>query len=115
MVSLFYRWFNNQKSSKLIAYESALMGFSVVLFCNFVALLKLLHFDSLSFDMTKRSKLLNYLFFGTGLLIVSLTLSILAPRKKIKSINYDLRDEGVDFTIMFIYVIGSFISVILLY
>jgi len=115
MVSLFYRWFNNQKSSKLIAYESALMVFSAILFFNFIALLKLFHIDSFSFDINQRSKLLNYLFFGAGLLIASLFLSIFAPRGKVKSINYDLRDEVVDYTIMFIYSIGSFILLIFLY
>lgn len=115
MVSLFYHWFNTRNSSKLIAYESAIGTFVIVLFSNFLAILKLFHFDSFTFSMSNRTKPENYIIIGIGILICGFILSIFSPKKRIKSINYDLRDEGIDFTIMFIYSIGSFALLIFLY
>jgi len=115
MVSLFYHWFNTRKSSKIIAYESALWGFVVILFCNFIALLKILHLNTFFFNLENDSKTKNYLIVGAGILVAGFILSIFAPRKKVKSINYDLRDETVDFTIMFVYTIGSFVLLMFLY
>jgi hypothetical protein len=115
MVTLFYHWFNTRKSSKLIAYESAIWTFVVVLFSNFVALLKLFHYDSFSFDMDKRTEPENYIIIAVGILIGGFIISLFAPKKKIKAINYDLRDESIDFSIMFIYTIGSFVLLIFLY
>ena len=116
IVSLFYHWFNTRNSSKLIAYESAIGTFVIVLFSNFLAILKLSHHDDFfTFSMSDRTKSEYYLIIAIGILFFGFILSIFAPKKKIKSINYDLRDQSVDFTIMFIYSIGSFLSVILLY
>lgn len=114
IVSIFYHWFSTRKSSKIIAYESALWGFVVVLFSNFMAFSKILNLN-INLNLNKYSNVENYLIVGTGILVGGFILSIFAPRKKVKSINYDLRDESVDFTIMFVYLIGSFGLLIFLY
>jgi hypothetical protein len=105
----------NQKSSKIIAYESALMIFVAILFMNFMSLIKIYNIP-LSFKILKTySKLEQYFIVGIVCIICCFILSFFAPKKKVKSINYDLRDEAVDYTIMFIYTIGSFLLLIYLY
>lgn len=115
VVSLFYHWFINQKSSKIIAYESALMIFIAVLFMNFMSLIKIYNI-TVSFEILNTySKLEKYVIVGIVCVFCCLILSFFAPKKKVKAINYDLRDEAVDYTIMFIYTIGSFLLLIYLY
>ena len=64
-------------------------------------------------EFTKINNDTKYVLVLIGIIIGSFIISLLAPRKKIKSINYDLRDDTVDFVLFFIYIIGSVIGFVL--
>jgi len=116
IVSLFYHWFNTKESSKDVAYEISLIAFTILLFCNlltiFTAINMMDYYGMKNIDVFLKNfihlnKEQQYLIAGIGLIVGSLLNSVLASRKKIKSINYDLRDETIDFVFLFIYIIGS--------
>ena len=110
MLSLFYRWYYSRKSTKDIAYESAVIGFELLFFINVLSLLKLI--TGFSFKFWDKSKYDLYPIIIIGTIVVGIIISLLAPKKKVVSINYDLRDESTDYTVLIIYIITSFILLI---
>jgi hypothetical protein len=111
MVSLFYQWYNSRKSSKNITYESAVIGFELLLFINTLSLLKLLF--GFSFTFWYKSKLELYPELIIGTIVVGFIISLLAPKKKVKAINYELRDKDIDNLFLIIYIIASFVLFII--
>jgi hypothetical protein len=111
MVSLFYRWYNSRKSTKDIAYESAIIGLELLLSINVLSLLKLLIGFSFKFWNNPKSDLYPIIIIGA--IVLGFIISLLAPKKKVESINYDLRDESTDYTVLIIYIIASFVLLII--
>lgn len=109
LTSLFYHYYNSG-NTKDIAYGSAIMGVVGFMWLNCVSIIGFLglwNSFSLGFE-----NLNNYKLWGCMALIGVLgsgLLALLVPKKKILAIDFEKRDKGTDYFILFTYAIVSFI------
>ena len=101
LVSLFYHWFSTKESTRSVAYAYSLIAFTAFLNINIMTMLIIFKMDEYILKFTKINNDTKYVLVLIGIIIGSFIISLLAPRKKIKSINYDLRDDTVDFVLFF--------------
>lgn len=109
MISLFYRWYSGRKSTKDIAYESSILALELFVFMNGLSLLKLFNLWN-GFSLESFSKTQLYPIIIIGAVAIGLIISFLAPKKKV--IEIVSREQLSDYTLLVIYIVLSFILLI---
>ena len=106
--SIFYHWYFEKPKSRDIAYESAIMMAIFCLFVNICLVIVILNlWNNLSFGVEYWTKTESYIKFGSGFVASCFILVILAPKKKVLSINYETLSRFDDKTIAITYWIAT--------
>jgi len=110
ILSLFYRWYNSRESTKDIAYYSAILAFELFLFMNILSLIKYFNLWNI-FPLNWENNSNDGMYITIIVVAISFgfIISLLAPQKDVKSINYDLRDQDTDYFVLVVYIIASFV------